>query len=316
MATHSWNPTALTRLLPLPTIVAEQHLKLAGPVQLKVLLWFAQHGTFDAEACAAAVGYPAADCTDAMGYWVSAGVIQTDTSAPVPPVSVPTATVMPVVTARPAAVKPTMKEVVATQKSSPQFAYLLNAVSARLGKPLPSGDMETLLYLFTTAGLPAEVILMVVEYAVQNNRFTMRYIEKVALDWADRGILSITAAEEHLCYLEHCNDAFFKLQTLCGDGKSVPSTAANMALAEKWVFQWHLPDELLVAACEQCLQKTGKLNIKYVDRVLTGWHDDGITGTDQLAVSAKNTAVTTEDTSDYEAMVETYVPKYVKKKKG
>lgn len=59
-----------------------------------------------------------------------------------------------------------MKEVIARQKSSPDFAYLLDTASARLGKAITNGDMETLLYLYDTAGLPAEVILMVIEYAV------------------------------------------------------------------------------------------------------------------------------------------------------
>lgn len=61
--------------------------------------------------------------------------------------------------------------------------------------------METLLYLYDTAGLPAEVILMVIEYAVGAGKYHMRYIEKVALDWADRGIDTIDKAEQHLCPL-------------------------------------------------------------------------------------------------------------------
>ncbi len=325
MAAYQWDPRALSRVIALPAAVAEQHLKLAGAIQLKVLLWYAANGgSFDAEICAKAVGYPAADCADAMQYWVAAGVLcgQGDpVPAPAPsPVSAVAAPSAPA--PRPKAVKPQMKEVIAAQKSSPEFAYLLDTVSARLGKPLPHGDMETLLYLFTTAGLPAEVILMAVGYAVQSDRFTMRYIEKIALDWADKGILTIAAAEEHLCYLEHCQQALLKVQTVCGLAAPLNATTTNLSLAEKWIFAWHISDGLLQAAQAICLEKTGKFDMRYVNRILENWHAQGITTADEaaaLAAPAKKAGRRSEDDStpsDYEQMVEQYVPVYKKKKKG
>ena len=72
--------------------------------------------------------------------------------------------------------------------------------------------METLLYLYDTAGLPAEVILMVIEYAVDGGKYHMRYIEKVALDWADRGIDTIDKAEQYLCRLDRRRQAWGDLQ--------------------------------------------------------------------------------------------------------
>ena len=67
MTAYQWNPAALGNVLVVPAAVAEQHLKLAGPLQLKVLLWFASAGgTIDDAACAAASGYPEADSLDAM----------------------------------------------------------------------------------------------------------------------------------------------------------------------------------------------------------------------------------------------------------
>lgn len=93
------------------------------------------------------------------------------------------------------------------QKESEEFAYLLDTASARLGRPISHGDMETLLYLYDTAGLPIEVILMVLAYAVAAGKLNMRYVEKVALDWADQGIDTIAAAEQHLLRLERRDQA-------------------------------------------------------------------------------------------------------------
>ena len=75
--TIRWNPEALDEVFALPAQVVDRHIRLAGSAQLKVLLWLARagRGTFDADACAAAIGLSAADCTDALQYWVETGVL-------------------------------------------------------------------------------------------------------------------------------------------------------------------------------------------------------------------------------------------------
>ena len=109
---------------------------------------------------------------------------------------------------RPAAVKPQMQDVVRRQKDDAEFAYLLETASARLGRAITNGDMETLLYLYETAGLPAEVILMVIVYTVSMGKGHMRYIEKTALSWADNGIDTIDKAEQYLCRLDRRDQAW------------------------------------------------------------------------------------------------------------
>lgn len=319
MSEFCWDPTQLGAVFAVPTAVVQRHLKMAGAVQLKVLLWFsANGGMFDAAACAKALGLSAADCRDALQYWVETGLLRRDgeatpaprEAAPAPSVSVPSAPVV----GRPVAVKPQMTEVVEAQKQSAEFAYLLNTVSSRLGRPLSPGDMETLLYLFRSAGLPVEVILMAVGYAAQAERFTIRYIEKVALDWADKGILTIDAAEKHLCYLEHCQQSLLKVQTVCGMTTPLTANTTNLAAAERWVFQWHLSDDLLREAYALCLRHTGKFNAKYMDRILENWREQGISSPDQLSPAGAQ-KTDSDRPNDYEQMVETYLPVYKKKRK-
>ena len=54
---YRWNPEVWTEAVALPAAVVDRHIRLAGPTQLKVLLWLARRGqgTFDAAACAAAI---------------------------------------------------------------------------------------------------------------------------------------------------------------------------------------------------------------------------------------------------------------------
>ena len=60
-----------------PTQVVDQHLKLAGGVHLKVLLWLLRHaGTeVDIADISKTLGIGTADIKDAMQYWAAAGLI-------------------------------------------------------------------------------------------------------------------------------------------------------------------------------------------------------------------------------------------------
>ena len=86
---YRWNSEVWTEAVALPAAVVDRHIRLAGPTQLKVLLWLARRGqgTFDAAACAAAIGYSPADCADAMQYWLGTGMLTEggEQAAPPPP---------------------------------------------------------------------------------------------------------------------------------------------------------------------------------------------------------------------------------------
>lgn len=326
--TYYWNPRLMGDVFVLPSDIVDKHLRLAGSAQLKILLWCARHGhgEFDAQACSAALGLSPADCADALQYWLQTGVLLADgeaappelpvqTDVPVPPR--PAAIVMPTATARPVAVKPQLQEVLDRREQSGDFAALLDTVSARLGRPLSHGDMATLLYLFDTAGLPAEVIVMVAVYAVTlgKSKSNMRYIEKVALDWADKGIVTIDAAEKELCRLERRRQATEQVQLAFGLTQS--PTMAQSDTAYKWMWEWDMPMELIRLAGEQGIEKCkGKFNFNYVDKILEHWHADGLTTTAQVnqaaapAKTSRSRKATSFDVDAYDEMALRYTPVY------
>lgn len=41
---YRWNPEVWTEAVALPAAVVDRHIRLAGPTQLKVLLWLARRG--------------------------------------------------------------------------------------------------------------------------------------------------------------------------------------------------------------------------------------------------------------------------------
>ena len=317
-----WNGEYMSEVLALPAAVADEYLCRAGKLSLMVLLWYARHprGPLDIAACAADLKKDPEDCEDAVRFWVKHGIFtDSDIAAPIPrreedaaPAAVPTVPVpVPVATVsapRPAAVKPQMHEVTARAAQSPKFAELLNTVSSRMGRPLSGGDMETLLYLFDTAGLPAEVIIMVVNWAVSHEKGNIRYIEKMALDWADRGIVTMEAAEAHLCAQERRQKAFEQLAVMLQLEVAKP-TAVQADAADRWLNERKYDKALLKEALARTMEKTGKFQVKYMDRILDGWFEEGITTYAQLEGAGKPPkAPSSLDTDGYEALLKNYVP--------
>lgn len=314
---YRWNSAWLGDMFAIPAAVADQFLKLSNGQQIKVLLWLCRvgKGHFDAEACAAATGISAAACEEALDYWVGTGLLSTDEAAqavalPPPPVAEKAKT------PRPPAVKPQMPEVIARQRACPEIAYLLESVGAKLGKTLSPGDMETLVYLHDTAGLPAEVILLVVAHACEEGHPSMRWIEKAALGWADQGLYTIDAAEQHLCQKERRRNAWAELCRILALTEDKPTTA-QLDFAEKWLCTFPTDEALLRLAYAQCVESTGKFVVNYMNKVLDGWRAEGIDSPEKLnerkRPPSKTAAESSLDLDGYESSL-LKAPVYKRKK--
>ena len=332
---YTWNGDTMWDAATLPSAVG-RYLKLAGSTQLQVLLWMATvgRGRGDAEACAADLGgrVSVEDCAEAFRYWEQEGLLVRAKGA------APAAPVKPADKPAPAEKKPTpaSRTVPATHAAEPavkkapvmqrardaEFRFLLESAERQLGKPLSHADQNRLLDLYDTAGLPVEVILMAVAYAVKMEKPKISYIQAVVRSWEEQGITTVDAADKHLCYLERTEQAWVQLEQWL-DLSAVRPTLLQKTLAEKWLMQWSVSRELMLLAYERCVEKTGKFQGSYIDRVLESWRQDGLNTPEKVNSAAKTrrSAPTAAHTAQpgglnldqYAAMVQSHTPKYRKK---
>ena len=309
MASYYWAPAGMTCPVVLPGRVADELLTLATPEQLRVLLWLSRHSlTLDAAACGAAVGLSTEECAACAQFWVEQGVLTVPTAAPAASAAAPAPL------ARPAAVKPQLREVLSYQRQHPEFSALVENVSARLGKPIGHVDTATLLYLRDTVGLPAEVILMEVVYAVSIGKPNMRYIEKIALDWADRELTTLEAVDAHIQYEEACHVAGERVEKWLELPR--PLTGSQRQLAYKWLNDWHVREEMVRLADKITREKIKKTSLAYTDRILERWQAEGIDTPDKVQVAPRRrggvAATNPEESSlnleDFEGQLLQYTP--------
>jgi len=294
---YTWDPRVAFELASVPKAVGSQ-LKMAGVWHLRVLLWLCcvGQGTFDAAACAAACGTTPELCEEAVAFWAQQGVLTVEgNSTPAPaspmPVGRPEPIVEPVPDPKPpeqsaamlsvptvpvATGRPDRREVLQTRATDEAFAALLDMTAQKLGKVLSPADMSVYLYIYRDLKLPPEVILMIVGYAVKNGKTRLSYIEKTAINWAESGIVTMAAADKHLCHLEHCRTAW---EAVCKIGRLeiARPTMAQKEAACRWIYEWKLPPEVIEEAMKYTEAKLGKPQIPYTDRLLERLHADGVT---------------------------------------
>lgn len=225
---YSVNLGAWNSIFAVPSTVVDEHLKMAGSAQLKVLLYFLRHSgeNISLQDMSAAVGLAEADIKDALNYWVETGVLKLSDGVITPPPNAEQAEAEAVTAAAPVeAVKPKFIPSAPTRPSHDECAKLLENNEIRqlvgetqkmFGGMMKRGDIDILVSLPTWTGLPVSVILMIVNYCFSINKKSMRYIEKVAVSWSDKGLDTPEKADSYLSRLTSSRNAWNKVKNILG----------------------------------------------------------------------------------------------------
>ena len=283
-----------------PCSVVDKSLKLAGGVQLKVLLWVLRHSgeDFSAEDISAFLGMDKADVCDAMLYWQETGLITISGGSIKPPsrtkneeppnaaketggqkaapVSKPAETAVPVKRMLTRPEKPDNAFVAKRINESKEIACLMQSAQEILGRLISNGESATLLMMHDEFGLPSDVIIMLLQYAKSIGKANMRYIEKVAMDWADNGITTHEKAEEMLARLTESRHAWNTVQETLHMPRRAPS-AKEEAFAVTWLNSWNFSPEMIREAYDRAVDSTGKFSASYMNKILERWHKNNIT---------------------------------------
>ncbi len=289
---YTINLGAWNSIFAVPCSVVDKHIKLAGSMPLKVLLWTLRHAgePFEAKDTATALGISESDVADAMLYWQQAGLLAANGNELVPDScvqAIPQAVVelpeaatekAPMEKPRKILSRPLKADnafVAKRMKESTEVACLMQEAEQILGRLISNGDSATLLMIHDDFGLPADVIIMLLQYVVSIGKANTRYIEKVAMNWADEEIFTHEKAEEKLRRLAENKKAWHIVEQAVGMPHRAPS-AKEEAAASVWVNEWSFSVAMIHEAYDRGVDATGKFSPAYMGRIMERWHKDGI----------------------------------------
>ena len=296
--TYSVNPQSLFGAFSVPGDVVDKHIKLAGAVQLKVLLYIFRNpaAPIEAEGISAYLSVPASDVRDCLQFWADAGILICDGKT----VSISTGETKkaPTRTVRPKAIKPSHSEVAKRGLENEEISFLLRETQQKLGRTLRDSESSTLVWLYDDEGVSVSVLLMAVEFAISDGKGNIGYIEKTVLDWIDSGVETAADAEKKIAEIYKNRTYFAILRTAFGLGDRLPGKK-EQEYANLWIGEWKLSRDMLRAAYETCVDNTGKYSLPYIAKVLKMWHEKGYKSPEDIKDEKSQTTPRSFDTSDH-----------------
>lgn len=172
----------------------------------------------------------------------------------------------------------TPKQINALKESSDDFSMMLYGVSTLLGGTLSATDMSTLAYFYDTLHFSAELIEYLIEYCATNGHKSFRYIEKVALAWADKGITTVKQAKtSNMNY----NDTTYSVLEAFGITNR-SAGKVELDYINKWNEMYHNNNSIIIEACNRTMKATHQPSFEYADTILTKWKEADVKNTDDI----------------------------------
>lgn len=260
-----------------PKSLTEKNLSVASANQLKVILCaLSDTREISVEKISSIVGISEYECRCALDFWVERGFVFSDDSLAPPEKKVEGKKHANVK----AVEMPEFSEVSKRAEEDPRIADLLQQAQTALGRTISRSEQRHLLYYHDDCGLPYEVILMLLGYAKSINKMGFNYIDKIAKSWADDDIDTYEKAEKQIDKALKTMSREHKVRKALGLGDRKFSTKESN-LITRWVEEFHYDVDILSLGYDKTVDSIGKFDMKYLDKILTAWYQQGVKTTEE-----------------------------------
>lgn len=149
---------------------------------------------------------------------------------------------------------------------------ILYQVETLFGKAVSQADMQSLLYIYDTLGFSVDLFEYLIEYCTTLGKKNCRYLEATAIGWYQDGITTKAQAKEQYAAMSSVCRVFYK--TL-GIKRNVPTTV-EQEFFKTWTQDFGYGEDMIEEACKRAVIHTANPTIKYVNGILSKWHNEGV----------------------------------------
>ena len=157
-------------------------------------------------------------------------------------------------------------------KQNDEIVQLLYIAEQYLGKTLTPTEMKKILFFYDELKFSPDLIEYLIEYSVSRGHKSMRYIETVALAWADEGITTVTMAKE--ANSRYAKEYFTIFKSMGISGRNPVDT--EISLMNTWLNDYGFTMDIIQEACSRTVLSTGQPSFQYADKILSGWKDKNV----------------------------------------
>ncbi len=275
-----WN-----RIFAVPSEVVDKHIVTASSVSIKVLLLILRNAEnpITIEQMSEKLGISKADICDAANYWVSYGILKNEEeiSEKTSKIKQEQTECVNVVKVTHSPLRLSGKELEEAVNNSKELKFLLERAEKILEKHLIPSEAGILVSLNNWAGISVDVILMVITYCTSIGKNSLRSIERIALDWNDKGYDTHEKVEKYIQKLTDDNKNENSVKSDFGIYDRNLSAKEKMLIAT-WFNEYRFNLDMIHLAYEKTIDRTGKLSFPYINTILKSWFENEIHTTDQV----------------------------------
>lgn len=129
-----------------------------------------------------------------------------------------------------------------------------------------------ILYWLDKLKFSPSLVEYLIEQCVAKNHMSIRYMDKIALSWAESGIRTLTDAKQALQTHDH---AVYAVQKAFGISNRTLAQA-ELKFVHKWSKELHFSDEIIALACEKTILRIHQISFDYADSILQNWKQHNV----------------------------------------
>lgn len=290
--------------------LSEQTLCTASAEELKVLLYLMQNQTqpIDPTYLANRLMLSETAVTKALSFWNKEGLLSMQ--ADEEPVSCPVQETKAVHTQQEQNSKLMMglkaqnktmsiDEVNTLSQKDTSVSELVDAVQLQMGKILTRSEIETLISFYAYAGLPPEYILLAAAHCCSRNRPNIRALSKLLTDMMSENIYTYEQAEKYLSNLQRQEGIQGQVRSAFGiHDRNL--TKQEQKYIDTWFTEYHFDISVVKLAYEKTINQIGKVSFPYINKILSSWHNKGISTAKEAALERQPSKQTESSSIDFD----------------
>lgn len=150
-------------------------------------------------------------------------------------------------------------------------AQLFFIAEQYLGRTLSPADMKSILFFTDRLHFSDDLIDYLLQYCVERDKKDFRYIEKVAIGWAEAGVT--TPAEAQRQSSRYDRNVYSIMNAL---GKTNSPARTELSYIQRWTAEYGFELDVILEACSRTVLATDKHRFAYADRILASWFKAGV----------------------------------------
>lgn len=156
-------------------------------------------------------------------------------------------------------------------KDREDTAQLLFVAESYIGKPLTPSEIKTILFFTDVLHFSEDLIDYLIQYCVERGKKDFKYIEKVAVNWAEEGVTTPKQAQQFATRYD--KNVYAIMNEL---GKKNSPTSKEIEYINRWTKEYGFTTDIILEACERTVLATDRHRFEYAEGILSSWKKENV----------------------------------------